>query len=87
MNSRKGKLNFGATKSSRKRSGGTHVADKARSRVIKFTSPSKLTPTLKHAVFCDVTPCASCKSRRFEGTYRIHHQNDKSRRARNISSN
>jgi hypothetical protein len=26
------------------------------------------------AVFCDVTPCGSYNDRRFEGTYRLHHQ-------------
>jgi hypothetical protein len=28
-------------------------------------------------VFWDVTPCGSCKNRRFGGTYRLHHQGDK----------
>jgi hypothetical protein len=36
-----------------------------------------------NAVFWDVTPCGYCKNRRFGGTYRLHHQADKSRRARN----
>jgi hypothetical protein len=39
--------------------------------------------TMKNTVFWDVTPCDSCKSRRFGGTYRFHHQGDKNRRARN----
>jgi hypothetical protein len=43
--------------------------------------------TMKNAVFWDVTPCDSCKSRRFGGTYRFHHQGDKNRRSRNVSSN
>jgi hypothetical protein len=30
--------------------------------------------TLKNAVFRDVTPCGSCKNRRFEGTKRLHYQ-------------
>jgi hypothetical protein len=43
--------------------------------------------TVKIAVFWDVTPCGSCKSRRFGGTYRLHHQGDRNRHARSISSN
>jgi hypothetical protein len=30
--------------------------------------------TRKNAIFCDVTPCGSCKIRRFEQTYLLHHQ-------------
>jgi hypothetical protein len=33
--------------------------------------------TVKNAVFWDVTPCGSCKSRRFQGMYGLHHQGDK----------
>jgi hypothetical protein len=32
--------------------------------------------TMKNAVFWDVTPCGSCKNRRLEGTYRLHHQGE-----------
>jgi hypothetical protein len=32
---------------------------------------------LENAVFWDVTPCGSCKNRRFEGTWRLHHQGEK----------
>jgi hypothetical protein len=36
----------------------------------------------------DVTPCGSCKNRRFGETYRLYHQGDNNRRARNnVSSN
>jgi hypothetical protein len=43
---------------------------------------------LKNGVFWDVTPCGSCKNRRFGGTYRIFHQDDKNRWTRyNASSN
>jgi hypothetical protein len=28
---------------------------------------------LKNGVFWDVTPCGSCKNRRFGGTHRLHH--------------
>jgi hypothetical protein len=38
--------------------------------------------SLKNAVFWDVTPCGSCKNRRFLGTYRLH-QVHKNQRARN----
>jgi hypothetical protein len=38
---------------------------------------------MKNAVFCDVTQSGSCNNRRFGGTYRLHHQGDKNRRARN----
>jgi hypothetical protein len=32
--------------------------------------------TMKNGVFWDVTPCGSCKSRRFGGTWRLLHQGD-----------
>jgi hypothetical protein len=35
--------------------------------------------TLKNGVFWDVTPCGSCKYRRFGGTWRLLHQGDKNR--------
>jgi hypothetical protein len=31
---------------------------------------------MKNVVFWDVTPCCSCKNRRFGGTWRLHHQGD-----------
>jgi hypothetical protein len=34
---------------------------------------------LKNGVIWDVTPCGSCKNRRFGGTWRLLHQGDKSR--------
>jgi hypothetical protein len=43
---------------------------------------------LKNSVCWDVTPCDSCKSRRFGGTYRLHHHGEKNPRTRNnVSSN
>jgi hypothetical protein len=43
---------------------------------------------MKNAVFWDVTPCGSCKNRRFGGTHRLHHQGEKHQRAKNnVSSN
>jgi hypothetical protein len=35
--------------------------------------------TMKNGVFWDVTPCGSCKNRRFGGTYSLLHQGDKIR--------
>jgi hypothetical protein len=35
--------------------------------------------TMKNGVFWDVTPCGSCKDRRFGGTWRLLHQGDKNR--------
>jgi hypothetical protein len=40
--------------------------------------------TTKNGVFWDVTPCGSCKNRRFRGTYCLHHQGDKNRWTRNV---
>jgi uncharacterized protein YbcV (DUF1398 family) len=33
--------------------------------------------TMKNGVFWGVTPCGSCKNRRFLGTQRLLHQDDK----------
>jgi hypothetical protein len=33
--------------------------------------------TIKNGVFWDVTPCGSCKNRRFGGTWRLLHQGEK----------
>jgi hypothetical protein len=35
--------------------------------------------TMKNDVFWDVTPCGSCKNRRFGGTWHLHHHGDKNR--------
>jgi hypothetical protein len=35
--------------------------------------------TMKNGVFWDVTPCGSCKNRRFGGTQRLPHHGDKNR--------
>jgi hypothetical protein len=34
---------------------------------------------MKNAVFCDFTPCGSCKIRRIVGTYHLHHEGDKNK--------
>jgi hypothetical protein len=34
---------------------------------------------MKNGVFWVVTPCGSCKKRRFGGTWRLLHQGDKNR--------
>jgi hypothetical protein len=39
----------------------------------------KHTDLMKNGVFWDVTPCGSCKNRRFGGTWRLLHQGDKNR--------
>jgi hypothetical protein len=38
-----------------------------------------MTVTMKNCVFWDVTPCDSCKNRRFGGISRLVHQGDKNR--------
>jgi hypothetical protein len=43
--------------------------------------------TIKNAVLWDVTPCGSCKNRRFGGTCRFHYQGDENWRAGKFSSN
>jgi hypothetical protein len=40
---------------------------------------------LKNGAFWDVTPCGSCKNRRFGGTQRLLHQGDKNRWTMNAS--
>jgi hypothetical protein len=42
--------------------------------------------TMKNAGFWDVTPCGSCKNRRFGGTYRHHHQVEEKRESSQRSS-
>jgi hypothetical protein len=41
---------------------------------------------MKNVVFWDINLCGSCKNRRFGGKYRLHHQVNKKRRARDILS-
>jgi hypothetical protein len=41
----------------------------------------------KNVVFWDVTPCVSCKHRRFGRIYRIHHHGAKNQRPRNKDNN
>jgi hypothetical protein len=36
-------------------------------------------PSIKNGVFWVVTPCGSCKNRRFGGSWRLLHQGDKNR--------
>jgi hypothetical protein len=38
--------------------------------------------TMKNVVFWDVTPCASCKNRRFGGMYGLHLQGENNQRAK-----
>jgi hypothetical protein len=54
----------------------------------EYTPLALRTYVLKNAVLCVVMPYGSCKNRNFDGTYHLHHQGDKNRRARkNISVN
>jgi hypothetical protein len=46
----------------------------------------KINAELKNAISWDAMPCGSCKNRRFRGTQHLHHQGDKNRWARNVSS-
>jgi hypothetical protein len=39
--------------------------------------------TMKNGVFWVVTPCGSCKNRRFGGTWRLFHQGDRRTLRRN----
>lgn len=43
----------------------------------------KHTSTFKNTVLCHVTPYGACKNRRFEETYRLHRQGERTRPARN----
>jgi hypothetical protein len=43
----------------------------------------KLLFSFEEFVFYGVAPCGSSKNRRFDGTYRFHHQGDKNQRTKN----
>jgi hypothetical protein len=59
-----------------------------KSQAINHRSSQEISRMQKNAVFWDITPCGSRKSRRFGGTYRLHHQGEKNERARDyVSSN
>jgi hypothetical protein len=47
--------------------------------IIDSTDCSTIRAGIKNGVFWDVTPCGSCKNRRFGGTWRLLHQGDKNR--------
>jgi hypothetical protein len=55
--------------------------------VSKVQTTSKCNILVKNVVYCDVTPCGSCKNRYFGGTYLRLNQNGKNQRARKIVSN
>jgi hypothetical protein len=42
---------------------------------------------MKNAVFLDIKPFGSFKNRPFGSSYRLHHQDNKNRQARNVSNN
>jgi hypothetical protein len=52
---------------------------KKQSKQLAGFKMSKTLKTLKNGVFWVVTPCGSCKNRRFGGTWRLLHQGDKNR--------
>jgi hypothetical protein len=53
--------------------------EKAIDGVAGIKMVSGFTIHLKNGVFWVVTPCGSCKNRRFGGTWRLLHQGDKNR--------
>jgi hypothetical protein len=57
----------------------TNVSEELSASIIGVTRISELGTTLamKNGVFWVVTPCDSCKNRRFGGTWRLLHQGDK----------
>jgi hypothetical protein len=55
----------------------TPVTEEQNSFCVRFEVVTAL--TMKNDVFWDVTPCGSCKNRRFGGTWRLLHQGDKNR--------
>jgi hypothetical protein len=44
---------------------------------IKYYPHIKPKTFLKNGIFWDVTPCGSCKNRRFGGTSRLHHHSER----------
>jgi hypothetical protein len=46
----------------------TDVSEEPSASFIRATGIGELGTTLKNGVFWDVTPCGSCKNRRFGGT-------------------
>jgi hypothetical protein len=57
----------------------TDVSEELSASFIRVTRIGELGTTLKNYVFWVVTPCGSCKNRRFFGTWRLLHQGDKNR--------
>jgi hypothetical protein len=55
------------------------VSEERFASIINVTINGELGTTLKNCVFWVVTPCGSCKNRRFGGTWRLLHQGDKNR--------
>jgi hypothetical protein len=57
----------------------TDVSEESSASFVRVTRIGKLGTILKNGVFWVVTPCGSCKNRRFGGTWRLLHQGDKNR--------
>jgi hypothetical protein len=47
--------------------------------LLKYRKGDERNAYLKNGVFWVVTPCGSCKNRRFGGTWRLLNQGDKNR--------
>jgi hypothetical protein len=56
-----------------------NLSDKCESYVNSVRFEVFTAVTMKNGVFWVVTPCGSCKNRRFGGTWRLLHQGDKNR--------
>jgi hypothetical protein len=54
----------------------TDVSEELSVSFIRVTTIGELGTTLKNGVFWVVTPCGSCKNRRFGGTWHLLHQVD-----------
>jgi hypothetical protein len=71
----------------------TPVRASQETHYVSTTEPSRVmlfftAVTIENAIFWDVTPRDTCKNRCFGGTYRLHYQGDKNRRAgNNVSRN
>jgi hypothetical protein len=60
--------------------GGLHIISFINANIFQFVRFEVFTAVaMKNDVFWDVTPCGSCKNRRFGGTWHLLHQGDKNR--------
>jgi hypothetical protein len=54
----------------------TVLSEELSASIISVTTICEQGKTLKNGIFWVVTPCGSCKNRRFGGTWRLLHQCD-----------